>query len=74
MNTTKWLVRKMYLLSCAKKGYISIDKAVKKLGWSKPKVVAVGCLLAKDDILEKVYVYDKKLNADMLIGFNVKSL
>lgn len=49
----KNLLRGICLLSCAKKGYISIKKASKKLGWNKQKVVAVGNLLVEHGILTK---------------------
>ena len=54
----KIIMRYILLLSCVKKGYISIKKASRKLGWSKQKVIAVGRMLCEKGVLTKCHVED----------------
>lgn len=71
----KEIMRNMLLLSCAKKGYISIKKASRKLGWTKQKVFAVGHLLCEKGALTKVCVEDcyKGEYINRVVGYNLES-
>lgn len=71
----KILMRYILLLSCVKKGYISIKKASRKLGWTKQKVVAVGQMLCEKGVLTKDYVEDSIRGeyVNRLVGYNLNS-
>jgi hypothetical protein len=72
----KLLMRYILLLSCVKKGHISIKKASRKLGWTKQKVVAVGQMLCEKGVLTKDCVEEsfKGEYVNKLIGFNLNSV
>ena len=56
MNEQKRLVEKMLMVGCAKNGYVSVKAVIKKTGWKKQKVLALGRLLMKERIFsEMVY-------------------
>jgi hypothetical protein len=71
----KIIMRYILLLSCVKKGKISIKKASRKLGWSKQKVVAVGQMLCEKGALTKDFVADcfHGEYVDKLVGYNLES-
>lgn len=71
----KFNMRYLLLLSCVDKGYISIKKASRKLGWSKQKVVAVGQMLCDKGVLTKdtVEIYLGNEWVDKLRGYNLNS-
>lgn len=71
----KTLMRYILLLSCVKKGYISIKKASRKLGWTKQKVVAVGQMLCEKGVLAKDCVEDyyKGEYINRLVGYYLES-
>lgn len=71
----KILMRYILLLSCVKKGHISIKKASRKLGWTKQKVVAVGQMLCEKGVLTKECV-EETFNGEYvnrLVGYNLES-
>lgn len=71
----KSLMRYILLLSCVKKGYISIKKASRKLGWTKQRVVSVGRILCEKGVLTKDYVEGtfKGEYVSKLVGYYLKS-
>lgn len=71
----KIIMRYILLLSCVKKGYISIKKASRKLGWSKQKVVAIGQMLCEKGVLTKYLIEDYVCGeyVDKLVGYNLES-
>ena len=71
----KYIMRYILLLSCAKKGYISIKKAIHKLDWSKQKVLAVGQSLCDKGVLEKDFTKGLLHSeyANKLIGYHLKT-
>lgn len=71
----KIIMRYILLLSCVKKGKISIKKASRKLGWSKQKVVAVGQMLCEKGVLTKDLVQDYFGGeyVDKLVGYNLEN-
>lgn len=76
MNTEeKILMRYILLLSCVKKGHISIKKASRKLGWTKQKVVAVGQMLCEKGVLTKDYIEEsfKGEYVNRLVGYDLNS-
>ena len=72
----KVLMRYILLLSCVKKGHISIKKASRKLGWTKQKVVAVGQMLYKKGVLTKDCVEDYVGGSyvNKLVGYDLNSV
>jgi hypothetical protein len=74
-NEENIIIQYTLLLSCVKKGYISIKKASRKLGWSKQKIVAVGQRLCEKGVLTKDFVVDYFHGeyVDKLVGYNLES-
>ena len=54
MNEQKRMVEKMLMVGCAKNGYISVKAVIKKTGWKKQKVLALGRLLIKERIFSEI--------------------
>ena len=71
----KITMRYILLLSCVKKGHISIKKASRKLGWSKQKVVAVGQMLCEKGVLSKdlTEAFIGGEYVDKLVGYHLAS-
>lgn len=69
------LLRKTALLSCVKKGYISIKKATKQLNWSTQKVVVVGITLCEQGVLIKdtTPILIRGEICDKVVGFYLNS-
>jgi Mn-dependent DtxR family transcriptional regulator len=67
----KCLMRYILLLSCVKKGHISIKKASRKLEWSRQKVLAVGKMLCEKGVLTKDFA--KGLCGNKLVGYNLEN-
>lgn len=71
----KTLMRYILLLSCIKKGYISIKKAKHTLGWTKQKVIAVARSLCEKGVLTEDRVENrfKGEYINRLVGYNLKN-
>ena len=50
LHTRKRNCEKSIMLSCAKRGYVSVKAVERKTLWTKQKIIALGQLLMEDEI------------------------